>query len=159
MTASGNVQAMNDTERLASRWRRFQAITLALDGLSSSEIAVITGMSRANVMQVCHRVGISIAVRAPKQGALDAAVMAVAAGAVAIDAAAAHGVSPGYLYRIAADRGVNSDHTSKGRRTGRIARAVARVLADGVAPAQAAALERTAPHAVHAALRRRKDRR
>ncbi len=141
-------------ELLESRWRRFQAIALALDGLSSPEIAAITGLTRANVMQVCWRAGVSIAVPEPKRDKIDAAVMAVARGACAIDAAAEHGIAVQTLLRVAHERGIRSEHTSRGRKDGRSLRAARDVLAEGVSVATAAARHNVSTAAVHGTLDR-----
>lgn len=133
--------------RTEGRWRRFQAISCALDGMGAREIAVVSGLSVANVHQVCCRSGVKLAPEPPTRARVDAAVMQVAAGACIVDAAADHGLSLETVNKHVTARGVTASATAAGRKDGRSKRAAARVLFDGESVCAASRAERVSTSA------------
>jgi hypothetical protein len=85
--------------------------------------------------------------------AVDAAVTAVVGGMSIAEAAADHGMSYGHLSRVVRDRGGAVGVGPRGRRDGRLGRAVAHVEA-GMSVPQACRLARCAPPGVYQRLAR-----
>lgn len=138
--------------RTESRWRRAQAISLAMEGMSSPEIARITGLTRANVHQTCHRAGLKMATPEPKAARVTRAVMAVADGVSVVDAAIAEGLAAQALREVVRKRGVRTTAPigrPPGRGDGRCRRAAHLVLFDGVSVREAADRYRVNPSCVY----------
>lgn len=127
-------------------------VRMALDGMHKRQISEALGQDAELVSRVCREHGVKLLSR--QQAAWPKAVAAVAAGASMTEAAVAHGVSPRRLRGKCAAAGVTSSATNSGRMDGRIARAIANVLA-GKSPTEACRLELCSLSGLVAALRRR----
>lgn len=126
-------------------------------GGSASALVAATGACDQTVRRLAKEEGVALQPARPSSERWVAAIEAVRAGASYADAAADFAVSEGRLSVRCREAGVHSARTGRGRRDGRVARAIARVKA-GETQAQAARAERCARAALSIMLVRASDR-
>jgi AraC-like DNA-binding protein len=141
-------------------WRRFQAISLALDGMPATDIALAVGRDYVTVLRACREAGVTLVNGWDvHRENLARAVAEVAKGACAVDVAAEHGVSHGTLLKACSDQGVRPRHTGHvARRDGRSSRAAALFEKEPeMTRMEAAQRMRVSPASLYTYLRRRGD--
>jgi transposase-like protein len=146
-------------EAAAQAAKTARVLELAESGLTSGEISSQVGLSRRAAYQLARRHGRGVKSMARDSSeSADAAVQDVLAGASATDAAIDAGISAETLRRRMRQMGVSARTNPAERRDGRVARAVARVLAGESVPAACQA-EHCASSGVYTELEKHKKKR
>jgi predicted transcriptional regulator len=145
------------TPRWATSERDDQIVALAEFRYLVDEIAQRVGVSDSTVRRVLIGRGVALrAARSAEESVLDEAVSMIQAGGVTVgDVAARLGIRDHRIHRHLRLRGLSAGHGStRDRMDGRTARAVARVIEDGISPIEAGALESCSPAGVYRMLRK-----
>lgn len=139
--------------------RRERIAELANGKMTTGQIAADVGLSRQQVYTVLVDLGLITKVARDadisKPDRIQAALAAIQSGVSVVDAAIDHNVGRDAIEREMRRLGIRAKTDLRGRRDGRIARAIARVD-HGTEPARAAELERCSASGLYKALRERR---
>lgn len=140
--------------------RDSQVASMAATGKTAKQISDALGVRPEFVYAICRRLQVTLTKAQDRwavyQERAVAAARAVDEGASIVEAAIDHNVSRRRVEREMARSGIVANTNGRGRKDGRMARAVARVVA-GASVAEACRIERCSTAAVYVRLKRRKN--